>query len=141
MAELFNTNRPTHRPLDIFPSRPSLSTEDLTNAGSKDIFATRVGSRTHLAFSTARAGARESTPRLGSVFSTKKTPAEAPRAVPLTPEALKAAQAFDRGLESFGKKHHDQALSAWREAVALDPGNRTYQANLRRLERLIGAPS
>lgn len=138
VAELFNTPRVAPRPLDIFPTRLSLSQEDLTNAGSRDIFATRADSRTHLAFSTARRDSKDAAPRYGSVVLNRKEHIEPYRGSPLAPQALKAAEAFDRGLAFFGKKNHDQALSAWREAVALDPANRTYQSNLRRLERLIG---
>jgi tetratricopeptide (TPR) repeat protein len=57
----------------------------------------------------------------------------------LSPEAKQALVAFDRGLELVHHKDHQRALEAWREAVALDPSNRTYQANLKRLERLIAS--
>jgi len=57
----------------------------------------------------------------------------------LSPEAQRASSAFDRGLDLVKRKDHQRALEAWREAVALDPGNRTYQANLKRLERLIAS--
>lgn len=138
LAELFDAPRPTRHKADLFTLRPTLSPEDLTDAGSKDIFATRGRSKTHLAFSSARARKDDPGPRLGSVFSTRPQQVEVPRGPALTPEALKAAEAFDRGLEHFGRKHHELALASWREAVTLDPSNRTYRANLRRLERLIG---
>jgi serine/threonine-protein kinase len=141
VAELFNASRPPRRSVDLFGARPSLSPQELSDAASRDIFATRGPSRTHLAFSMARPGTGERAPRVGSAFSTRKPPLEAPKSPPLTPEALKAAEAFDRGLESFGQRDHDQALASWREAVKLDPANRTYQANLRRLERLVSPPT
>lgn len=139
VAELFNASRPPRRSVDLFGTRPSLSPQELSDAASRDIFATRGPSRTHLAFSMARPGAGERAPKVGSAFSTKKAPFVSTESRPLTPEALRAAEAFDRGLESFGRRNHDQALASWREAVKLDPANRTYQANLRRLERLVSS--
>jgi eukaryotic-like serine/threonine-protein kinase len=138
LAELFDAPRSSSRPVELFPKRPSFSAEELSNAASKDIFATRGESRTHLAFSVSRPRLGEPAKKPEAVFSTPRRYQVEPRSAPaLTAEALRAAQAFDRGLEHFGNKRNELALAAWREAVELDPSNGAYRANLRRLERLI----
>ena len=116
---------------DAFASRDSF-------ASRKDLFASRDTGRTHQAFSMAPPASRPDgvSPPLGSVFSTRKSGATS---VLPGPAVSPAAAAFDRGLELLEHKDHERALAAWQEAVALDPGNRTYQANLKRLERLAGS--
>jgi serine/threonine-protein kinase len=57
---------------------------------------------------------------------------------PSPAELKKAAKLFERGLEHFSNKSFHAALEAWREAVSLDPQNRAYQTNLRRLEQQLG---
>jgi serine/threonine protein kinase len=47
---------------------------------------------------------------------------------------------FDRGLANFRAKEYQLALDAWQEAAALDPNNRAFQANLKRLRRLVKQP-
>jgi hypothetical protein len=81
-------------------------------------------------------------PPSGSVFSTRKrAPDPEPASFePLSDEQL-ALAAFDRGLELVARKDLDRALEAWVEAAMLDPTNRTYQANLKRLERLLASSS
>jgi hypothetical protein len=120
--------------------------ERRATAASRDLFSTsRVAdtSRTHLAFSTGRARPSQpgASPPLGSVFATRRdtpVPAAAP-GEPVARGASAAERAFERGHERVGQGDYHGALDAWREAVSLMPGNRTYQANLRRLE-LILAP-
>jgi DNA-binding response OmpR family regulator len=54
-----------------------------------------------------------------------------------TPEQ-RAAQAFERGLELVKERKHVDALREWEQATSLDPANRIYQVNLRRLRILFG---
>ena len=44
-----------------------------------------------------------------------------------------AASCFDRGLSYLGTKDYDLALPEWERACQLEPDNRTYQTNLKRL--------
>jgi hypothetical protein len=50
-----------------------------------------------------------------------------------------AAQRFDRGLELLAAKLHEPALAEWEEACRLDPENRLYQTNLKRLRAQLAA--
>lgn len=53
-----------------------------------------------------------------------------------------AAQSFQRGMELVLSKRYDAAVQEWERALELDPSNRIYQVNLRRLhERRRGAVS
>ncbi|MET0386327.1 MAG: DUF4388 domain-containing protein [Polyangiales bacterium] len=45
----------------------------------------------------------------------------------------RAAEAFQRGMEFALHKQYDAALREWERATTLDPANRIYQVNLRRL--------
>jgi CheY-like chemotaxis protein len=47
--------------------------------------------------------------------------------------AERAAESFQRGMEFAQQKKYEDALREWERAAALDPANRTYQVNLRRL--------
>jgi len=122
--------------------RPSADASKPVPAPPKALFPSWRASRSQ-AFSMATLAPREkgASPPLGSVFSTRKAtePVPPPPIASLSPEAKQALVAFDRGLELVHHKDHQRALEAWREAVALDPSNRTYQANLKRLERLIAS--
>ena len=40
---------------------------------------------------------------------------------------------FDRGLSFLADKQYQLALSEWERALELDPNNRMYQTNLKRL--------
>jgi CheY-like chemotaxis protein len=48
-----------------------------------------------------------------------------------------AAEHFERGLDAVQHKSYPVALAEWERAAALDPDNRIYQHNLRRLRGLI----
>lgn len=48
-----------------------------------------------------------------------------------------ASESFERGLELLRRRELSRALDEWQRAVELEPDNRTYRANLRRLERLV----
>jgi CheY-like chemotaxis protein len=48
----------------------------------------------------------------------------------------KAAEHFQRGMELALHKQYDAALREWERAASLDPANRTYQVNLRRLHEV-----
>jgi serine/threonine-protein kinase len=61
------------------------------------------------------------------------------RPLPDRRPAHPAAQRFDRGLELLAAKLHEPALAEWEEACRLDPGNRVYQTNLKRLRAQIAA--
>lgn len=128
---------------DPFSVRTS---EQRSTATSRDMFSTapmRDTSRTHLAFSTGRERARTPqathSPPLGSPFATRRSTPEAPPAAEAlaSPDAQAAETAFERGLERFERGDYEGALDAWRLAASLMPSHRTYQANLRRLERLL----
>lgn len=133
----------TRNPFDTPASRPA---ERRATATAKDIFATtaiRDSSRTHLAFSTSRSRSSQDghSPPLGSAFATvRPAPLSTPptaEEVQLSEEASAAGDAFELGHTRFGQRDYAGALDAWRAAVELMPSNRTYQANLRRLERLL----
>jgi hypothetical protein len=57
---------------------------------------------------------------------------------PVAVTATDAARCFDRGLELVEGKQYAQALIEWERACALEPHNRTYQGNLKRLRRRVG---
>jgi hypothetical protein len=63
----------------------------------------------------------------------------APPPLPPRRPANPAAQRFDRGLELLGAKLHELALAEWEEACRLDPENRVYQTNLKRLRAQMAA--
>jgi hypothetical protein len=44
---------------------------------------------------------------------------------------------FDRGLALLAAKDYLRAQAEWERACKLDPGNRLYQTNLKRLRALI----
>jgi serine/threonine protein kinase len=44
---------------------------------------------------------------------------------------------FENGLTSLREGRHAEALAAWTAAIELDPGNRLYQSNLRRLKKML----
>lgn len=48
-----------------------------------------------------------------------------------------AAEHFERGLEAVHEKRYGDALPEWERAVSIDPSNRAYQHNLRRLRELL----
>jgi len=48
-----------------------------------------------------------------------------------------ASESFERGLELLRRRELVSALEEWKRAAELEPDNRTYRANLRRLERLV----
>ena len=49
----------------------------------------------------------------------------------------RASTSFDRGLDLLRRKDIHGALVEWQRALELEPENRTYRSNLRRLERLL----
>jgi len=127
--------------MDIFASGTPSSPGNFTMSPSRDLFGS-WRSRPPQAFSMAEPAPKENgaSPPLGSVFSTRKDTRPSPPPAPKpSPEAQKAAVAFDRGVDYLARRDHRRALDAWREAVSLDPSNRTFQANLKRLERLLAS--
>ncbi|MBI4952406.1 MAG: response regulator [Myxococcales bacterium] len=50
--------------------------------------------------------------------------------------ATEVAELVDRGFEALRRRDYDAARAIWQRALALDPGNRALELNLRRLERL-----
>jgi serine/threonine protein kinase len=60
-------------------------------------------------------------------------PAPPPRTPPPEVPPPEAARCFDRGLAYLGSKDYDLALPEWERACQLEPENRTYQTNLKRL--------
>jgi serine/threonine-protein kinase len=75
-----------------------------------------------------------------------RTPVAQPRPAPAAPvrterprSATEAVRAFDRGLGLLQDKLYAAALDEWERAVALEPDNRTYQVNLRRLRERLAA--
>jgi serine/threonine-protein kinase len=95
-------------------------------------------------FVAPRTGPSSPAPDVFSIFARsggERPPPITVRAVP-TPDprpASPAAQRFDRGLELLGAKLYDQALGEWQEACRLDPQNRLYQSNLKRLKAQMAA--
>src|SRR5262249_4340059 len=74
-------------------------------------------------------------PALGSgadIFAPGRNGTTAPRRGP-----ERASSVFDRGLDLLRQKQLRAALAEWRRALELDPDNRTYRTNLRRLERMV----
>jgi len=53
------------------------------------------------------------------------------------PQNEDAARCFDRGLLFVADRKYDLALEQWERARELDPDNRLYQANLRRLRAQV----
>jgi CheY-like chemotaxis protein len=47
-----------------------------------------------------------------------------------------AAESFERGMELVRNKRYDAALPEWEHAAALEPDNRIYEVNLRRLREI-----
>ncbi len=98
-------------------------------SGVADIFAIR-----------RRGEAAESGPR-HQAWITPEPPPTAASAGPAppapedrrTPRQLEAARCFDRGLAFLTDKQYGLALDEWERAIELDPYNRTYQTNLKRL--------
>jgi serine/threonine protein kinase len=60
-------------------------------------------------------------------------PPPAPAEDRRTPRQIEAARCFDRGLAFLNDKQYGLALDEWERALELDPNNRTYQTNLKRL--------
>jgi serine/threonine protein kinase len=90
------------------------------------------------AFPTARAS-EPSGPDVFSMYGRHAEPAPVPVAPPDRRTSSPAARRFDRGLELLGAKLHELALAEWEEACRLDPGNRLYQTNLKRLRAQVTA--
>jgi CheY-like chemotaxis protein len=49
----------------------------------------------------------------------------------------RAAQSFQRGIELVQEKDYDAACAEWECALSIEPDNRLYQSNLRRLRELM----
>jgi serine/threonine-protein kinase len=89
-------------------------------------------------FPAARGSARAA-PDVFSLYGRHAEPAPVPAAPPDRRTSSPAVRCFDRGLELLGAKLHELALAEWEEACRLDPGNRLYQTNLKRLRAQIAA--
>jgi hypothetical protein len=90
------------------------------------------------AFPAARASG-PAAPDVFSMYGRHAEPAPVPVAPPDRRTSSPAATRFDRGLELLGAKLHELALVEWEEACRLDPGNRLYQTNLKRLRAQVSA--
>jgi DNA-binding response OmpR family regulator len=62
---------------------------------------------------------------------------DAHTAAAVPPQDLDFAAWFDRGVEALLRKHHAEALSAFRQAARLDPADAKTAANIHRLEHLL----
>jgi serine/threonine protein kinase len=122
-ADIFGTRR--HQAVDAFPSEapaperpafPAVPPRATPDAVS-DVFALYARGRAP-----------------DPVVSPTRPPPLPPRR-PVNP----AVQRFDRGLELLGAKLHELALAEWEEACRLDPENRVYQTNLKRLRAQLAA--
>jgi len=77
--------------------------------------------------------------------ATSPSPAQPPLASPqpaagwpqLRDEDHEAARCFDHGLALLANKQYVEGLRQWERAIALDPDNRTYQSNVKRLQARI----
>jgi CheY-like chemotaxis protein len=72
---------------------------------------------------------RAARPAEADVFGAQRKDLETP--------GQRAAEYFQRGLELVREGRHADAIREWEEAATLDPQNRTYQSNLRRLRERI----
>jgi hypothetical protein len=68
-------------------------------------------------------------------------PANDARACSFRPDDHEAARCFDRGFALVSQKRFDEGLRHWERALELDPDNRTYQTNLKRLRERISRES
>ena len=59
---------------------------------------------------------------------------------PRSPSPRSAAAIFEEGYALLRGGDHRGAAAKWEEAVALDPDSRTYQTNLKMLQRLLESP-
>jgi serine/threonine protein kinase len=100
--------------VDIFAQAPRRQ--------SPDVFGTRDGS--------ARTRSTRSTP--------PAKPTEVIARSPLSEKAQQAARLFEEGLAAAALGQNERARDAWRGAMELDPTQRRYEANLRRLEERLG---
>ncbi|GAH33784.1 unnamed protein product, partial [marine sediment metagenome] len=58
---------------------------------------------------------------------------------PVSEKTRQAARLFEEGLAAASLGQLERAREAWRGAVELDPTQRRYEANLRRLEERLGS--
>jgi serine/threonine-protein kinase len=109
------------------------------NRGASAVFADDAPEERREPFPAARGGQ----PAAADVFSLYgrqgERPPVAPEPRPARPPSPPAAQRFDRGLELLGAKLPQLAVVEWEEACRLDPRNRLYQTNLKRLRAQIAA--
>lgn len=56
---------------------------------------------------------------------------------PTAPVENEAARHFEEGLDLMRSGRYEEALEKWKAAISLEPGNRTYQSNIRRLKRMM----
>ncbi len=95
-------------------------------------------------FSCYRASSTRSVPI--DIFGTSRRPIDPPpppqaepRPGPAQGPEQVAAERFDRGLELVRKRSYEPALLEWAHAAELEPTNRTYRINLKRLRERISA--
>ncbi len=92
----------------------------------------------------AQAGPRHATMAIADLFeSATRAPVASPPPVrgwhvEENPRA-QAVACFDRGLSLIAQKMYQAASAEWERACALDPENRTYQADLNRLKKFLPA--
>ena len=100
---------------------------DKERPAQPDIFATRRGSADPAAASATKHlswGGSESAPTTTGSLDLERA---------RSPRQLEAARCFDRGLAFLNDKQYGLAQDEWERALELDPDNRTYQTNLKRL--------
>jgi CheY-like chemotaxis protein len=72
-----------------------------------------------------------------AVNSTQSGPHRVPQESGPVMIVRNAAEHFERGLDAVQHKRYGAALAEWERALALEPDNRVYQHNLKRLRGLI----
>jgi serine/threonine protein kinase len=87
-------------------------------------------------FTSARRARSVSTGRSPepALRAASELPSSTPRSWGPTSEAAKR---FERGLELLGQREYGAALLEWEGALELEPENRSYQSNLKRLRKLL----
>jgi eukaryotic-like serine/threonine-protein kinase len=107
-----------------------------TGAGASDLFGHLTG-RPPASWFDIR---RPDPPGPGDDFVAARGQSESQESTTASPVSVTGSEAtrcFDRGLALVEEKLYAQALVEWEQACALEPHNRTYQGNLKRLRERV----
>ena len=135
--EAFSTSSPpppADSSLDVF----TLSKPD--RSGSEDdVFTSFKVFRTPVVASTPVEAEVEASSEKAPAddFPFVKKRADSANPAPIGGPDNKAAEHFEAGLAYLQKKFYDEAMAEWEEAIRLEPENRIYQSNLKRLKEKL----